>query len=73
MGGWYQLIYVSPDMNSILFIKFYFSYVCQKLDFVYHNSCFRHNVERECNIFDKNLTHEEVQKYMFMFILKNFC
>ena len=41
---------------------------------MYQKNCLRHNVERKEKISDKQLplhnrTHEQIQKYMFIFVL----
>ena len=45
---------------------------------MYQKICLRHNDEIKDNIFDKqfqlhNITHEEIHKYMFIFLLNDFC
>ena len=56
---------------------FFKRYICQKLELMYLKICLIHNVEREDNIFDKqllihNITQEEKQKYMLILLLNDF-
>ena len=45
---------------------------------MYQNNFLRHNFEKKDNVFDKKFslhdkTHGLIQKYMFIFLLNDFC
>ena len=45
---------------------------------MYQKTCLRHNAERKDNIFDmrfpvQNITHDKMQKYMFILLLNDLC
>ena len=78
MGRSYYPIVVSSNLKKKHLSRLFLRYISQNMELMYQNSFLRYNVEIKENIFDKKLplhnqTHEEMQKYMFIFLLSDFC